>query len=245
MAILARPAGSFAVGPDGITGIPSKLTLGASLRGWRMRQGLTLKEMSARIGVPFSTLAKVEHDRLTLTYEKLQLISERLGIPLSSLFSEPAGLAQTGANSRRSLATRASALQVTTPIYDYFYMSPELRNKAMIPVFAGIKARSLEAFGPLVRHRGEEFFYVLDGRVAVHTEFYEPVVLAVGEGVYIDSNMGHAYVLADGCAHASALCVCSTSQEELVSSAVALSERAVEDAREPAVKRVRAGRRKP
>ena len=49
-------------------------TLGAVLRGIRARNGWTLKEMSAKSGIPVSTLSKVEHDRLTLTYDKLQQI---------------------------------------------------------------------------------------------------------------------------------------------------------------------------
>lgn len=190
-----------------------------------MRHGLTLKEMSARTGVPFSTLSKVEHDRLTLTFEKLQVISERLKIPMSALFAEHDSPKTTAANSRRSVANRTNALRVVTPIYDYFYMSPELRNKAMIPVFTKIKARTVEEFGELVRHLGEEFFYVLEGSVVVHTEFYDPIALTVGEAVYIDSTMGHAYVLAEQCDSAMALCVCSTSQEELISGAATLNER--------------------
>ncbi len=215
------------------------------MRGWRMRHGLTLKQMSARTGVPFSTLAKVERDRLTLTYEKLQLVSERLGVQMSTLFSEPGGSASTGPNSRRSLATRASALHVATPNYDYFYMSPELRNKAMIPVYVAIKARSLNEFGALVRHGGEEFFYVLEGTVVVLTEFYDPVALEAGEGVYIDAGMGHAYVLDQACDGASALFVCSTSQEDLVKTAVAHGGEAATAEDHAAPKRARAARGKP
>lgn len=229
----------------------SRSTLGSRLRGWRLQHGLTLKQMSDRTGLPFSTLSKVEHDRLTLTYEKLHLISERLQISMSALFAEPEQPSLTTANSRRSLATRANALQVTTPIYDYFYMSPELRHKAMIPILSQIKARTLDEFGPLVRHRGEEFLYVLEGHVVVHTDFYDPVVLAAGEAVYIDSTMGHAYVLAEGCDVAMALCVCSTSQEELVSSATALNERGLghpsREAKsgEAKPKRAKTGRQRP
>jgi transcriptional regulator with XRE-family HTH domain len=46
-----------------------KHTIGPLLRSLRVRNGWTLKQMSARSGIPLSTLAKVEHDRLTLTYD--------------------------------------------------------------------------------------------------------------------------------------------------------------------------------
>jgi transcriptional regulator with XRE-family HTH domain len=46
-------------------------TLGSLLRSLRSRNRWTLKEMSERTDIPVSTLSKVEHDRLTLTYDKL------------------------------------------------------------------------------------------------------------------------------------------------------------------------------
>jgi transcriptional regulator with XRE-family HTH domain len=203
---------------------PPKPTLGSLMRSLRSRYGLTLKEMSARTGIPFSTLSKVEHDRLTLTYDKLQIISERLNIRMSELFAEPESALAPSANSRRSIGTLARALSITTSNYDYFYLSPELRQKDMIPIVSRIKARSLAEFGDLVRHDGQEFIYVLRGSIVVHTEYYDPVTLSEGESVYIDSKMGHAYVAADGFDEALALCVCSTTQEELLDNAARQAE---------------------
>ena len=62
----------------------------------------------------------------------------------------------------------------------------------MIPSIVTVRARSLGQFDSLSSHRGEEFVYVLRGKVEVHTEFYEPVVLRPGDALYIDSTMGHA-----------------------------------------------------
>jgi len=59
-----------------------------------------------------------------------------------------------------------------------------------------------------MRHAGEEYLLVLEGRVAVHSEFYAPEILETGDGIYIDSNMGHAYLNA-GDGPARAICVCS------------------------------------
>ena len=80
---------------------------------------------------------------------------------------------------------------------------------------ARILTKSLEEFGERVRHAGEEFIYVLTGRVEVHTEFYEPAILAPGECIYFDSNMAHAYVVASGCDEATVLGSCASSAEAL------------------------------
>ena len=55
-------------------------TLGALLRGLRSRNNWTLKEMSDESGIPVSTLSKVEHDRLTLSYDKLQQTATLLSL---------------------------------------------------------------------------------------------------------------------------------------------------------------------
>lgn len=191
-----------------------KPTLGRVLRSLRTRNDWTLKEMSERTGIPLSTLAKVEHDRLTLSYDKLLQLSERLKIRMSDLFAETGEAPQQAITARRSIGDLDRAVRVNTRNYDYYYLCAELRRKRMIPILMRIRAQSVEEFGELVRHCGEEYIFVLEGRVEVHTEFYDPIVLDVGESIYIDSNMGHAYVAAEGCEEATVLAVCSSAEEE-------------------------------
>jgi transcriptional regulator with XRE-family HTH domain len=186
------------------------------LRSLRTREGWTLKEMSARSGIPVSTLSKIEHDRLTLSYDKLQLLSQRLGMRMSELFAEEAEGAAQPVTARRSLGDISQSVRVETPNYDYYYLCTELRRKRMIPVVTKIRATSAEQFGELVHHTGEEFIYVLSGRVTVHTQFYDPVTLGPGQALYIDSSMGHAYVAAEGCDEAEVLGVMSSPDEELM-----------------------------
>ena len=197
---------------------PQHQTIGSLLRALRNRNNWTLKEMSQRCGIPLSTLSKVEHDRLSLTYDKLLLISQRLNIRMSELFAEEGAVPEPAVTARRSIGRIDDAVRVTTPNYDYFYLCPELRRKRMIPVLTRVRAKSIEEFGELVRHPGEEYIHVIEGRAEVHTEFYDPIVLEAGEAVYIDSNMGHAYIAADGCEEVVLLGVCSSADEQLMES---------------------------
>jgi transcriptional regulator with XRE-family HTH domain len=191
-------------------------TIGRILRALRAHHGWTLKEMSAKSGIPLSTLSKVEHDRLTLTYDKLQLLSQRLNMTMSELFAEPDNSAEIPVTARRSIGRIEESVRIKTPNYDYHYLCPELRRKRMIPIIAHVRTKSLEEFGELVHHAGEEYTHVIEGRVVVHTEFYSPVTLEVGQSVYIDSNMGHAYLAAEGCKEAVLLSVCTGGPEELL-----------------------------
>jgi len=200
-------------------------TLGALLRGLRHREGWTLKEMSAKSGIPFSTLSKIEHDRLTLSYDKLQQLSQRLGMRMSELFAEETGDPTPAVTARRSLGDINKSVRVKTPNYDYYYLCTELRRKRMVPVITKIRATSREQFGELVRHAGEEFIYVIKGRIVVHTQFYDPVILEEGQAIYIDSDMGHAYVAASGCHEAEVLGVMSSADDDqLMQSLLTLHE---------------------
>jgi transcriptional regulator with XRE-family HTH domain len=202
-------------------------TLGSLLRSLRLRNRWTLKQMSQRTSIPVSTLSKVEHDRLTLTYDKLVQLSQRLNIRISELFADPIGSVETAVTARRSIGHTDDAVRVNTKNYDYYYLCPELRKKRMIPILTRIRAKSAEEFGALVHHSGEEYIYVLKGGIKVITEFYDPVVLNVGESIYIDSNMGHAYVTAEGCDEATVLGVCSSTDESLMESLLSMHGEAV------------------
>ena len=198
-------------------------TLGRILKELRGHRNWTLREMSERSGIPVSTLSKVENDRLTLTYDKLLQLSERLHVPIGELFAE-AEPAEEGVTARRSIGRLDDAIRVTTPNYDYYYLCTELRRKRMVPILTRIRAKSLAEFGDLVSHHGEEYIHVLEGTIVVHTQFYDPVTLHTGEAIYIDSNMGHAYVAADDCEEALVLGVCSSDDEALMSSLMHMHE---------------------
>ena len=117
-------------------------TLGTVMKSIRSRNGWTLKEMSAKSGIPVSTLSKVEHDRLTLSYDKLQQLSQRLNIRMSDLFAEEEGDSAPRVTGRRSIGTIDQAVRVTTDNYDYHYLCTDLRQKRMIPIITRIRAHS-------------------------------------------------------------------------------------------------------
>ncbi|WP_336297254.1 protein-L-isoaspartate(D-aspartate) O-methyltransferase [Sphingomonas sp. 7/4-4] len=98
--------------------------------------------------------------------------------------------AEAPVTARRSIGDLDHAVRVNTPNYDYYYLCTELRRKRMIPVITRVRAKSVEEFGDLVHHSGEEFIYIVSGRIVVHTEFYDPVTLDTGESIYIDLEHG-------------------------------------------------------
>jgi transcriptional regulator with XRE-family HTH domain len=205
----------------------AKSTLGNLIRLVRQQNNWTLRQMSAKVGIPLSTLAKVEADKLSLTYDKLQQFTSRLGMTLTEFLgqaeSRPAETEQRVVTARRSLTAKSNSVQISTPTYDYEYLCADLREKRMVPIICRIRAKSIAEFDEPIRHAGEEFIYVLEGTVEVHLQFYTSVILNVGQGIYLDSSMGHAYVAKD-CDTALVLAVCSSEDVNLASELMSLAE---------------------
>lgn len=170
--------------------------MGLRIKALRKARRWSLATLSEKSGIPLSTLSKVEHGTMTLNYDRIQQLSEAFEVSFSEFLSPetPQESVRAAPAGRISWATTGSGLLVETPAYSYHYLCNDLRVKAMIPVRCQCKARTMAEFGALLRHDAEEFVLVVEGRVEVHTEFYGPRVLDVGEGVYIDSRMGHAYL---------------------------------------------------
>jgi transcriptional regulator with XRE-family HTH domain len=204
-------------------------TLGSLIGALRRQKNWTLRQMSEKVGIPLSTLAKVEQDKLSLTYDKLQQFTARLGLTMAEFLAQadpaPAADAPAVVTARRSLTRDGNSIQVSTPNYDYEYLCADLREKRMVPILTRIRAHDIKEFGEPVRHQGEEFIFVLEGTVEVHLQFYTCVVLKAGQGVYLDSTMGHAYVAKD-CESALVLGVCSGEDRNLAGELISLAEKA-------------------
>lgn len=179
-------------------------TLGSVLRDLRRRSTWTLKEMSARTGIPVYTLSRIEHDRATLNYPALLDLSKRLGIA-------PAVLFPYSASAREPIKGRLSterAKRKSDPPGErdaVRLLCADLRYKRMTPRLVSLRARSVAEAGGLTRHAGEEFLFVLQGRCELHTELYVPTVMKAGDCIYFDASMGHACTVATGCAEATLL----------------------------------------
>lgn len=190
--------------------------LGNCLKAARQVRGLTLKQVAERTGMALSTLSKVENGQMSLTYDKLLQLTAGLRMEIAELFHpvQDRTNRSQAVTARRSISRAGQGHVVDTTFYTYTYLCNDLIGKRMVPILAEIRARTLEEFGPLLRHAGEEYFLVTSGRVEVNTEFYAPEILEEGDGIYLDSTMGHAYLNA-GDQPAKAVCMCTSEAPDL------------------------------
>jgi transcriptional regulator with XRE-family HTH domain len=151
---------------------------GASLRALRKQRGWTLAEVSERTGLPIPTLSRVENDKMALSFDKLVRISEGLQVDIAELIGSSAGKATASERGTRRVVTRAGeGKAIETQRGNYLYVASELRNKKIVPIVGEVFAKDIAEYGEFMQHSGEEYLYVLDGTLELHTEVYTPVRL--------------------------------------------------------------------
>ena len=173
----------------------SAIKPGAMLKALRLKRGWSLADVSRRTGLPISSLSKVENDKMDLTLDKLLRIGTALETDLAQLvapLSTPE--AQNQSAGRRTITRAGEGKLLESANGHYRYLAHDLLNKLSLPMIIEVTARSLEEYGELNRHLGEEFLYVLDGELDFYSSMYMPVNLKKGDSMYFDGNMGHAYV---------------------------------------------------
>ncbi|WEJ99346.1 MAG: XRE family transcriptional regulator [Candidatus Sphingomonas phytovorans] len=172
---------------------------GLALRAARTEQGLTLRALSARIDMPFSTLSKLENGKMAMTYDKLVRLAQGLGVDIGSLVAGTTPAEQPpAAVGRRSVQRAGKWPGASSERHTHHYPAADLLGKMMVPIIIEVKARSVDELGGLVRHSGEEYLYILSGAMELHSDLYAPLPLAQGDSVYFDSGMAHAYVWVGG-----------------------------------------------
>lgn len=192
---------------------------GAALRALRKRMGLRLADVSKRSGLPTSTLSKLETGKMTMNYSQLERISRGLDIDIAQLIPRKADAPASLIMGRRSISRAGEGPEIKTKPYTYVYPATDVLNKSINPMIIDVSARSIADFPELMRHPGEEYAYVLEGAIVVHTDLFGPVILNKGDSIYFDGLMGHAYVAADE-GPCRVLSICSATHEELSPSAI-------------------------
>lgn len=189
--------------PPTISETPEPLS--AIVRRLRQQAGLTLQELGRRSKLSSSALSKIENGQMSPTYDTIQRLADGLDIDVAELF-----LGQTGGRtgSRLTVTRQGMGVRQRTAQYTYEMLCADIARKQFVPLLTTIQAHTMAEFPGLVTHAGEEFVFVLRGRVTVMTEHYAPLTLEPGDSCYFDSTMGHA-LLSAGAEEATVLWVCS------------------------------------
>src|SRR5690606_23012114 len=85
---------------------------------------------------------------------------------------------------------------IEMPNLFYKHLHPGMDQFNFRPILITLFARSVQEYGGLTAHTGQEFVYLLSGKLEVHLEGQPLVTLVPGDSVMFTSSIPHAYVSA-------------------------------------------------
>jgi len=166
---------------------------GAAIRKLRLARGWTLTELSQATGVPVSTLSRLELGQNALKYEILMRVCRALEVDLQGLVAREAETMSI-ASGRREVTRMGQGRPIRLGGNAGWLAGEDLTERSLTPILLDVSAASLEAHGSFVTLSNEAHLLVLSGLITLFSQFYAPLLLAEGDGLYFDTRAGFALV---------------------------------------------------
>jgi len=154
---------------------------------------MTLARVSELSGISVSTLSKLENGQTGLHLDNVIRLAAAFEMPVSILINDA-----VPASGAISIARAGGPFSHIVDTLDFKVLHDHLPAQRNIFWQVRLRARTLKEFGPFHSHPGEEFFYVLDGRVKFLIEDRPATVLRQGDSIQFDSALDHAYLTYGG-----------------------------------------------
>ena len=156
------------------------MDIGAKIKRIRLSNQLTLEELANRSELTKGFLSQLERDLTSPSVATLENLLEALGTNLKDFFSED--------EDEQIVFSKEDFFENIQDDYKISYIIPNAQKNEMEPILIELKKdkKSME----LDPHDGEEFGYVLEGKVVLHYGMREEIVKK-GETFYLKGTRAH------------------------------------------------------
>ena len=154
--------------------------IGAKIKRLRLSNQLTLEELANRSELTKGFLSQLERDLTSPSIATLENILEALGTNLKDFFSED--------EDEQIVFSKDDFFENTQDDYKISYIIPNAQKNEMEPILIELKEdkKSME----IDPHDGEEFGYVIQGKVTL-VNGEEEYDVKKGETFYLKGNLPH------------------------------------------------------
>jgi transcriptional regulator with XRE-family HTH domain len=170
-----------------------ELKIGGKIKYLREKSFFTLHDLAAKTGVSKSVLAEIESDEVTPPVATLLKLARALHVGMAYFFKdeppvEKVSVTRSGERVRVKRRPHHRDGEV-----DYVYESLESRmpGKHMEPLlveFAPMETTEMV----FTSHEGEEFLFLLDGKLEFRTSD-RMEILSAGDALYFDAGLNHSF----------------------------------------------------
>ena len=156
------------------------MDIGAKIKRLRLSNQLTLEELANRSELTKGFLSQLERDLTSPSIATLENILEALGTNLKDFFSED--------EDEQIVFSKDDFFENTQDDYKISYIIPNAQKNEMEPILIELKEdkKSME----VDPHDGEEFGYVIQGKVTL-VNGEEEYDVKKGETFYLKGNLPH------------------------------------------------------
>ena len=161
------------------------MDIGKRIKSLRVKNGLTLEELASRSELTKGFLSQLERNLTSPSISTLEDITEVLGISLESFFKEEKNEQVKFSNNDYFVDERENST-IT-------WLVPNAQKNEMEPILLTLKENGeSEELDP---HEGEEFGYVLQGKVElINLDSKEKITLKKDETFYLKGEHKHKLV---------------------------------------------------
>lgn len=165
------------------------LRVGERIKALRKKRGWSCAEVAERSGVAQQTIENIENHLFSPPLGTLVGLANLFGVSIGDLFGE-AGEESYCIVRRgdRQSVSRFAESDASSP-YSYQALGQQKKRRSMEPFLVTLAPASSHQAEPN-QHVGEEFIFVLEGRVAI-TLLGRCEILEPGDSIYYDSTMPH------------------------------------------------------
>jgi len=165
------------------------IRVGENIKEIRETMGLSLHDLAAKTGFSTALLSQIENHLISPPLGAIMNIARAMNIEIGRLFNQQhrAPFTIVRKNERQETSRVASKEGVR---YGYAYesLAPEKVNRKMEPFLVTLEPASKK--GVPYNHDGEEFLFVLEGRVEIQFGDFSDI-LEPGDSIYYDSTVPH------------------------------------------------------
>lgn len=169
----------------------ASLDIGHQVRSLRNRRRLTLQDLADLTGLSKPNLSQIENNLVTPPIATLLKIATALGVSIGHFFqanNQDSSMVVTRKTDRYGVAKGPHISHIG---YQYEPLAYPKVDKSMEPFVVHMEEREADAI-VYNNHKGEEFLYVLEGRLEFRCG-ENVVVLEEGDSLYFDSIVPHGY----------------------------------------------------
>jgi transcriptional regulator with XRE-family HTH domain len=167
----------------------TQVNVGARVKAVREKRGLTLRDISQRTDIEVTLLEEIENGTvappLGTVIKLAKALEMKMGYFISGEQNRPYTIVR---RQDRKVLSRYDSKKGERYGYEYESLAPHKKNRHMEPFMVTLESADTEE--ERSTHDGQEFIYVLEGKMEVRLE--EGIhILEPGDAIYYDSTVPH------------------------------------------------------